>query len=76
MKQAKLNLVFLNGGSGYQDYLRPFFEGQFKGQIQTYFYDQSQGDVELSDLKSELEETSQFGTSGSRLAILGAELWP
>ncbi|MGE4233237.1 MAG: alpha/beta fold hydrolase [Bacteriovoracia bacterium] len=50
-----MNLLFVHGGPGYRDYLKPYFEGCLAKHY-TYFYDQSQGDTDLDYLKDELKQ--------------------
>lgn len=49
-------LIFLHGGPGFLDYLRPFFH-ELNDQVTTVFYDQLQGpDVKVTDLLKQLDE--------------------
>lgn len=52
----KPNLVFLHGGPGFKDYLKPYFR-ELNESFECHFYDQLQGpNVELEDLIQQLQQ--------------------
>jgi pimeloyl-ACP methyl ester carboxylesterase len=50
----KPTLVFIHGGPGFKDYLRPFFQG-LESHFNCVFYDQLQGKVGVEDLLEQLD---------------------
>jgi pimeloyl-ACP methyl ester carboxylesterase len=66
----KTKLIFLHGGPGFRDYLRPYFY-QLDGAFNCIFYDQGRGsNVSVEDLLCELE--SKIGDS---MPVLVGHSW-
>lgn len=64
---TKPNLIFLHGGPGFKDYLRPFFDS-FQTKFHCHFYDQLQGRVSVSDLILQLDQFIQ-NISGTKILV-------